>query len=279
MAPVECKEQEFPEEVRNVNVHKVLLAMVVLVCVVVVCGCGGGEDATPPSAETTSVTFAIEWPVTTTAILSALHRVDIRVTGPGIDGAVEASIERPETSTTFDVPSGEHRLFSLSGKNAEGAEIQSRQGTVEGLEANTHVELTFELYDPWDPTDDTSAGATAIQANGEPSGRHVLDRQATTNQDEADWFVFEAQAGAKYEIETIGVESTARHAVSAHNGDQALGVEDAEANQGVHLVCTAVTSGACYIKVWLPHDDGGVMAYCLRVSAPHHETEVTVIIR
>ncbi len=262
------------------NAHKVLLAIVVLVCVVVVCGCGGGgENATPPSAETTSVTFSIEWPVTTTAILSALHRVDIRVTGPGIDGAVEASIERPATSTTFDVPSGEDRLFSLSGKSAEGTEIQQRQGTVESLAANTHVELTFELYDPWDPTDDTSAGATAIQANGEGSGRHVLDRQATTNQDEVDWFVFEAQAGARYEIETIGVESTARHAVAAHDGDQTLGAADAEADQGVHLVVTALKSGPCHIKVWLQHDDGGVMAYCLRVSAPHHETEVTVIIR
>ncbi|MGD9497704.1 MAG: PPC domain-containing protein [Armatimonadota bacterium] len=210
----------------------------------------------------------MDWPAQTQAILPAVTRIVIRVTGPGIATPVEAVIERPNNSVTFDVPAGDNRVFRLSGRNAAGQEIQLRERVVERLEANSNVALTVELYDVRDPADNTQAGATEIGTGGQTVCGHVLDRQAPGEaaDDWLDWYRFSAQAGRAYEIRTLEVSSSGPHALAVYQGDTQLAVDDAPANQGATLNWTAPAAGTYYLKVWLTQE-GSHMLYCVKVTA------------
>jgi len=244
-----------------------LTVVLLLVAPAVVFTGFGGGGVGPAPVETTSVTMSVEWPVAPQAILYGLTRIVIKVTGAGIATPVEAVIERPASSVTFDVPSGQNRTFRLSGRNAAGTEIQLRETVVENLAANETVDLTVELYDTYDPDDDTRAGATEIGTNGQSVCDHVLDRRASgeAEDDWVDWFKFNAQNDWNYEIVTREVESNGAHAIAVYHGETQLAVEDAGANQGAALDWEAPATGTFYVKVWLPHDNTH-MLYCLKIS-------------
>jgi len=248
-----------------VSLFRLSVVLLLVAPAVALTGCGGG--GVPGPVDMTSVTMSVEWPVETQAMLWGLTRIVITVTGAGIATPVEAVIERPATSVTFDVPSGANRTFRLSGRNAAGTEIQLREAVVESLEANETVDLTLELYDPRDPADDTRAGASEIGTTGQSVCGHVLDRRAPGEADDdwVDWFRFTAQAGWTYEILTREVESDGPHAIAVYNGDAQLVVEDAGPNQSAVIDWEAPASGTFYVKVWLQTDNTH-MIYCLKIT-------------
>jgi len=265
-----------------VDARRLTVAVIVVgLALVWAAGCGGGGGV-PPVVETTSVTLAIEWPVQTQVILPTVTRINITVTGAGISPAVQAVIERPATSVTFDVPAGTNRTFRLSGRNSSGQEIQVRETLVEQLQAGAQVNLTVELYDSRDPGDNTRAGATEIGTNGQAVGPCVLDRRALgeANDDAVDWFRFSAQSGWRYEISTREVVSNGTHAIAVFNGDTQLAVADAAANQGATLNWTAPATGTFYVKVWLPQDNTH-MTYYLKItsSEPASAAHVNLTVR
>ncbi len=255
-----------------------LTLSVAVVLLVVLAGCGGGGGEIAPSIQTTSVTMSVDWPVATQAILPAVKRIVITVTGAGIDPPVEAVIVRPATSVTFEVPSGTNRQFRVVGKDEAGNEVQLREVAVQNLVANDTVELTVELYDVHDPADDTQAHATTVVPDGRTYCNRVLDHQSATDPDTVDWYRLEAQANHVYEIETVDVVSNIGHAVAVYSGDHQLLLDDAGPNGRVSLRLEPANAGVYYIKVFIGTHPGHVL-YCLKVTGGAKPAGTDVVLR